>query len=36
MAEIKDFLNVVDFSKLSEDQVKLFEEDLTKKDLYTL
>ena len=33
-AEIKDFLNVIDVLKLSEDQVKLCEEDLTKKDLY--
>ena len=33
-AEIKDFLNVIDVPKLSEDQVKLCEEDLTKKDLY--
>ena len=34
MAEIKDFLNVIDVPKLSEDQVKLCEEDLTEKDLY--
>ena len=33
-AEIKDFLNVIDVPKLSEDQVKLCEEDLIKKDLY--
>ena len=33
-AEIKDFLNVIDVPKLSEDQVKLCEEDLTEKDLY--
>ena len=33
-AEIKDFLNVIDVSKLSEDQVKLCEEELTEKDLY--
>ena len=33
-AEIKDFLNVIDVPKLSEDQVKFCEEDLTKKDLY--
>ena len=32
--EIKDFLNVIDVPKLSEDQVKLCEEDLTEKDLY--
>ena len=32
-AEIKDFLNVIDVPKLSEDQVKLCEEDLTEKDL---
>ena len=33
-AEIKAFLNVIDVPKLSEDQVKLCEEDLTEKDLY--
>ena len=33
-AEIKDFLNVTDVPKLSEDQIKLSEEDLTEKDLY--
>ena len=33
-AEIKGFLNFIDVRKLSEDQVKLCEEDLTKKDLY--
>ena len=33
-AEIKDFLNAIDFQKLSEDQVKLCEEDLPKK-IYT-
>ena len=33
-AEIKDFLNVIDVPKLSENQVKLCEEDLTKNDLY--
>ena len=33
-AEIRDFLNVIDVPKSSEDQVKLCEEDLTKKDLY--
>ena len=33
-AEIKDFLNFTDVRKLSEDQIKLCEEDLTKKDLY--
>ena len=33
-AEIKTFLNVIDVPKLSEDQVKLCEEDLTEKDLY--
>ena len=33
-AEIKDFLNVIDASKLSEDQVKLWENDLTENDLY--
>ena len=33
-AKIKDFLNVIDVPKLSEDQVKLCEEDLTEKDLY--
>ena len=32
-AEIKDFLNVIDVPKLSENQVKLCEEDLTKNDL---
>ena len=32
--KIKDFLNVIDVPKLSEDQVKLCEEDLTEKDLY--
>ena len=32
--EIKDFLNVIDVPKLSEDQTKLCEEDLTEKDLY--
>ena len=32
--EIKVFLNVIDVPKLSEDQVKLCEEDLTEKDLY--
>ena len=31
-AEIKDFLNVIDFLKLFEDQVKNYEEDLTEKD----
>ena len=30
----EDFLNVIDVQKLSENQVKLCEEDLTKKDLY--
>ena len=34
MAEIKDFLNIIDVPKLSEYQVKLCEEDLTEKDLY--
>ena len=34
MAGIKDFLNVIDVPKLFEDQVKLFEEDLTDKNLY--
>ena len=34
MAEIKDFLNALDVPNLSEDQVKLCEKDLTKKDLY--
>ena len=34
MAEIKDFLNIVDVPKLSEDQVKLCEEDLIEKDLF--
>ena len=33
-AEIRDFLNVIDVPKSSEDQVKLCEEDLTEKDLY--
>ena len=33
-AEIKGFLNAIDVPKLSEDQVKLCEEDLTEKDLY--
>ena len=33
-AKKKDFLNVIDVLKISEDQVKLCEEDLTKKDLY--
>ena len=32
--EIKDFLNVINVPKLSEDQAKLCEEDLTGKDLY--
>ena len=32
--EIKDFVSVIDVLKLSEDQVKLCEEDLTEKDLY--
>ena len=31
-AEIKDFLNIRDISKLSEDHVKYCEEDLTEKD----
>ena len=30
----KDFLNFIGVRKLSEDQIKLCEEDLTKKDLY--
>ena len=34
MIEIKDFLNVIDVPKLSEDQVNLCEKDLTEKDLY--
>ena len=34
IVEIKDFLNVIDVPKLSEDQVKLCEEDLTEK-IYT-
>ena len=34
MAEINDFLNALDVPNLSEDQVKLCEKDLTKKDLY--
>ena len=34
MAKIKDFLNSLDVPNLSEDQVKLCEKDLTKKDLY--
>ena len=33
-AEIKDFLNGIDVPKLSENQVKPCEEDLTEKDLY--
>ena len=33
-AKIKDFLNFIDVPKLSEDQVKLCKEDVTKKDLY--
>ena len=33
-AEIKYFLNAIDFPKLSEDQVKLCGEDLTERDLY--
>ena len=33
-SEIKDFLNAIDIPKLSEDQVKLCEEDLTERDLY--
>ena len=33
-AEIRDFLNVIDVPKSSEDQVELCEEDLTEKDLY--
>ena len=32
-AQIKIFLNVIDVPKLSEAQVKLWEEDLTEKDL---
>ena len=32
-AKIKDFLNVIDVPKHSEDQVKLFEGDLIEKDL---
>ena len=32
--EIKHFLNAIDVPKLSEDQIKLCEEDLTEKDLY--
>ena len=31
--EVKDFLNVIDVPKLSEDQVKLCQKDLTEKDL---
>ena len=34
MAEINDFLNALDVPNLSEDQIKLCEKDLTKKDLY--
>ena len=34
MAKIKVFLNAIDVPKLSEDQVKLCDEDLTKKYLY--
>ena len=34
MTEIKDLLNVIDVPKLSEDQVKSCEEDLTEKYLY--
>ena len=33
-AEIKEFLNAIDLTKLSEDQIKLFEEYLTEKDLF--
>ena len=33
-AKIKDFLKDIDVPKLSEKQVKNFEEDLTKKDLF--
>ena len=33
-AKINKNLNAIDFPKLSEDQVKLQEEDLTKKDLF--
>ena len=33
-AEIKDFLNFIDVRKLSEYQIKLCEEDLTKKFIY--
>ena len=33
LAKIKDFPNAIDVPKLSEDQVKIFEEDLTEKDL---
>ena len=33
-AEMKYFLNIIDVPKLSEDHVKLCEEDLTKNDLY--
>ena len=33
-AEIKGFLNAIDFRKLSEDQIKLFKEYLTEKDLF--
>ena len=32
--KIKYFFNVIDVSKLSKNQVKLCEEDLTEKDLY--
>ena len=33
-AKVKDFLNAIDVPKLSDDQVKLREEDLTEKSLY--
>ena len=36
MTETKDFQNAIDGLKLSEGQVKLCEEDLTKKDLQSL
>ena len=32
-AEIKDFINVIDVPRFSDDQLKICEEDLTKKDL---
>ena len=35
-AEIQDFLNVINVPKLSQDQVKLCDDDLTKKNYTSL